>query len=116
MTSLNSINYKPSFYGSASNTGIISQEVGAIGPDYMIGNSSGSVVYNTTDGTVTIPKKTVFRSQPAYDNGTTFSVNYNYTPPEIANKRTDVRDDGKIPIDIWAMLYNNGVIDDEFYL
>ena len=28
-------------------------------------------------------------------------------------KRTSVRDSGEIPIDIWAKMYNNGVIDDE---
>jgi hypothetical protein len=115
MATLNSINYKPSFYGSASNTGIIAADM-LCGPDSMISTAAGSVVYNTSNSTVTIPKKTVFSSQPAYSNGTTYGVNYNYTPPETANKRTDVRDDGKIPIDIWAMLYNNGVIDDEFYL
>lgn len=28
-------------------------------------------------------------------------------------KRTSVRDNGELPIDIWAKMYNNGVIDDE---
>lgn len=28
-------------------------------------------------------------------------------------KRTSVRDSGELPIDIWAKMYNNGVIDDE---
>ena len=27
-------------------------------------------------------------------------------------RRIDVRDNGKIPVDIWAKMYNNGVIDD----
>jgi hypothetical protein len=30
-----------------------------------------------------------------------------------SKKRTDVRDNGNIPIDIWAKLYNNGVIEDD---
>ena len=30
-------------------------------------------------------------------------------------KRTSVRDSGEIPIDIWAKMYNNGVIDDEWF-
>lgn len=28
-------------------------------------------------------------------------------------KRTSVRDSGELPIDIWARMYNNGVIDDD---
>lgn len=32
--------------------------------------------------------------------------------PEEKEKRTDVRDNGSIPVDIWAKMYNNGVIDD----
>jgi len=28
-------------------------------------------------------------------------------------KRTSVRDSGELPIDIWAKMYNNGVIDDD---
>jgi hypothetical protein len=27
-------------------------------------------------------------------------------------KRTSVRDSGELPIDIWAKMYNNGIIDD----
>ena len=30
-------------------------------------------------------------------------------------KRTSVRDSGELPIDIWAKMYNNGVIDDEWF-
>ena len=39
-------------------------------------------------------------------------TNYNYQSADWQNKRMDVRDNGKIPVDIWAMMYNNGVIDD----
>lgn len=35
-----------------------------------------------------------------------------YTTPDYKTKRLDVRNNGNIPIDIWATLYNNGVIDD----
>ena len=35
-----------------------------------------------------------------------------YTTPDYKTRRLDVRDNGNIPIDIWATLYNNGVIDD----
>jgi hypothetical protein len=31
---------------------------------------------------------------------------------EYNQKRMDVRDNGKIPVDIWARMYNNGNIDD----
>ena len=31
----------------------------------------------------------------------------------VDEKRTSVRDGGELPIDIWAKMYNNGVIDDE---
>jgi len=34
------------------------------------------------------------------------------TSEEYSSRRLDVRDNGKIPIDIWAKLFNNGVIDD----
>jgi hypothetical protein len=35
-----------------------------------------------------------------------------YTTPDYKTRRLDVRNNGNIPIDIWATLYNNGVIDD----
>ena len=31
---------------------------------------------------------------------------------EYNQKRMDVRDNGKIPVDIWAKMFNNGNIDD----
>jgi hypothetical protein len=31
----------------------------------------------------------------------------------IDTKRKKLRDEGELPIDIWAKMYNNGVIDDE---
>lgn len=46
--------------------------------------------------------------------GTTdYSIDWNNVQITTNKKRTDVRDNGKIPIDIWAKLYNNGVIEDD---
>jgi hypothetical protein len=30
----------------------------------------------------------------------------------LKSNRSDIKDEGKIPIDIWARMYNNGKIDD----
>lgn len=35
-----------------------------------------------------------------------------YTTDVYNKKRIDLKKGGKIPVDIWAQLYNNGVIDD----
>lgn len=35
-----------------------------------------------------------------------------YTTDVYNKKRVDVKTGGKIPVDIWAVMYNNGVIDD----
>lgn len=32
---------------------------------------------------------------------------------DLDNRRKNLRDEGELPIDIWAKMYNNGVIDDE---
>jgi len=45
--------------------------------------------------------------------GTTdYSIDWKNIEINTSKKRTDVRNNGKIPIDIWAKLYNNGVIED----
>lgn len=48
--------------------------------------------------------------------GTDYSIDWNnvqISPASRGKKRTDTRDEGKIPVDIWAKLYNNGVIEDD---
>jgi len=32
---------------------------------------------------------------------------------DFDSRRKNLRDEGELPIDIWAKMYNNGVIDDE---
>ena len=46
--------------------------------------------------------------------GTTdYSIDWNNVQITTSKKRTDTRVNGKIPIDIWAKLCNNGVIEDD---
>ena len=56
-------------------------------------------------GTVTIDT-----SSPTY-NGSTITLDD--IDIDIDTKRKNLRDEGELPIDIWAKMYNNGVIDDE---
>ena len=58
-----------------------------------------------SSGTVTIGT-----SSPTY-NGATITLDD--IDVCIDTKRKNLRDEGELPIDIWAKLYNNGVIDDE---
>ena len=57
-----------------------------------------------SSGTVTIDT-----SSPTY-NGATITLD-DFNMPDI--KRKNLRDEGELPIDIWAKMYNNGVIDDD---
>jgi len=56
-------------------------------------------------GTVTIDT-----SSPTY-NGSTITLDD--IDIYMDTKRKNLRDEGELPIDIWAKMYNNGVIDDE---
>ena len=58
-----------------------------------------------SSGTVTIDT-----SSPTY-NGSTITLDD--IDVCIDTKRKNLRDEGELPIDIWAKLYNNGVIDDD---
>jgi len=96
------IDYKPAFFGSGTyNTGIIATDtdidLSSITSDINVSSSVIHGPYTINTGSIGIM------------GGTT---NYNYQTPDWQNKRMDVRDNGQIPVDIWAMMYNNGVIDD----
>jgi hypothetical protein len=99
------IDYDSSSYygrGVAQNTGIIATDTGiSVSAGNM--NISSSAI-NGPNGPYVINTGAVGAA-----SGTT---NYTYHTPDWQNKRMDVRDNGKIPVDIWAMMYNNGVIDD----
>jgi hypothetical protein len=99
------IDYDSSSYygrGVAQNTGIIATDTGiSVSAGNM--NISSSAI-NGPNGPYVINTGAVGAA-----GGTT---NYTYHTPDWQNKRMDVRDNGKIPVDIWAMMYNNGVIDD----
>jgi hypothetical protein len=91
--------HKPAFFGSiATDTGI-SAPAG-----YSSNTTANTISSFTLNGPYVINTGAVGAS-----GGTT---NYNYQTSDWQNKRMDVRDNGKIPVDIWAMMYNNGVIDD----
>ena len=102
--------HKPAFFNSIAdysmNTGIIATDTGvnvsAYTSDTMVGNTSIS------SSAITGPY-VISPNGGGILGGTT---NYIYQTSDWQNKRIDVRDNGKIPVDIWAMMYNNGVIDD----
>lgn len=93
--------HKPAFYGRgvAQNTGIIATDTGIDLSAY----TSNTTVSSAISGTYVINTGSI---------GVSGTTNYNYQTPDWQNKRMDVRDNGKIPVDIWARMYNNGVIDD----
>jgi hypothetical protein len=45
-------------------------------------------------------------------SGGSYDISIDTQDWNYGTKRLDVRDNGKIPVDIWAKMYNNGVIDD----
>ena len=58
--------------------------------------------------TITIDTSTI--SSPTYTGST---ITLDDIDVYIDTKRKKLRDEGDLPIDIWAKLYNNGVIDDD---
>lgn len=58
--------------------------------------------------TMTIDTSTI--SSPTYTGST---ITLDDIDVYIDTKRKKLRDEGELPIDIWAKMYNNGVIDDE---
>jgi len=96
----------PAFYGRgvAQNTGIIATDTGIDVSAYTPNTTSNSISSFTLNGPYVINTGAIGAT-----GGTT---NYVYQNSDWQNKRMDVRDNGKIPVDIWAMMYNNGVIDD----
>lgn len=92
--------HKTAFFNSIAD---YSMNTGIIATDTMVGNTS--IASSAINGPYVISP-----NGGGILGGTT---NYNYIhTPDWQNKRMDVRDNGKIPVDIWAMMYNNGVIDD----
>jgi len=70
-------------------------------------------VTTTSDTTFDIGSLTVDTVDIGSIAGTTdYSIDWKNIEINTSKKRTDVRNNGKIPIDIWAKLYNNGVIED----
>jgi hypothetical protein len=91
--------HKPAFFGS------IATDTGIVAPTGYSSNTTANTISSfTLNGPYVINTGAVGAA-----GGTT---NYTYHTPDWQNKRMDVRDNGKIPVDIWAMMYNNGVIDD----
>ena len=91
--------HKPAFFGS------IATDTGIVAPTGYSSNTTANTISSfTLNGPYVINTGAVGAS-----GGTT---NYIYQTSDWQNKRMDVRDNGKIPVDIWAMMYNNGVIDD----
>ncbi len=91
-------NYDSSYYygrGLIKNTGTISVDTDSSSLNTISSSAVGSSIIN---GPYVVTASGI--------------TNYNYQPADWKSKRTDVRDNGKIPVDIWAMMYNNGVIDD----
>ena len=99
--------HKTAFFNSIAdysmNTGIIATDTGISAP---AGYSSNTTVSSIS---TSVPSGPYVITSGTLSGGIT---NYNYQTPDWQNKRIDVRDNGKIPVDIWAMMYNNGVIDD----
>ena len=63
-----------------------------------------------TDSSGCTPTVTIDTSSPTYTGST---ITLDDIDVYIDTKRKNLRDEGELPIDIWAKLYNNGVIDDE---
>jgi hypothetical protein len=98
--------HQPSFFGRGvlQNTGIIATDTDIDVSAYTSNTTANSISSFTLNGPYVINTGAIGAT-----GGTT---NYNYQTSDWQNKRMDVRDNGKIPVDIWAMMYNNGVIDD----
>lgn len=76
------------------------------------------LVHSTTTSTVTVSEPTVDISGivDMSSNIDWADISITTTPDVHKIVRYDIRDGGKIPLDIWAKLYNNGIIDDDEYL
>jgi len=66
--------------------------------------SDNTVTYVDTSGSTL----TIDTTSPTYSG----SLVSDYSLDITDEKRTSVRDSGELPIDIWAKMYNNGIIDD----
>ena len=66
--------------------------------------SDNTVTYVDTSGSTL----TIDTTSPTYSGSLTSDYSLDITD----EKRTSVRDSGELPIDIWAKMYNNGIIDD----
>ena len=103
--------HKTAFFNSIAdysmNTGIIATDTGVDVSAY----TSDTMVGNTIIASSAINGPYVISPIGGGILGGTTNYNYIHTP-DWQNKRMDVRDNGKIPVDIWAIMYNNGVIDD----
>lgn len=97
--------HKPAFYGS------IATDTGISAPAGYSSNTTANTISSLTpiSSSAINGPYVISPSGGGILGGTT---NYNYQTPDWQNKRMDVRDNGKIPVDIWALMYNNGVIDD----
>lgn len=102
--------YTPSFFGSAdyiTNTGTNAADTGI---DLTVALASSLNSSNMTPSPFSGPY--VINTGSFGVTSVSGTTNYDYRNSDWQNKRMDVRDNGKIPVDIWAMMYNNGVIDD----
>lgn len=96
--------HQPSFLGR----GVV-QNTGSIATDTGIDAAAARA---TLTGNMSISSSAISGTYVIGSVGVSGTTNYNYHTPDWKDKRMDVRDNGKIPVDIWAIMYNNGVIDD----
>ncbi len=82
--------------------------------DYFSGVTPTVTIDSTSDYSIAVSNDvtdtlTINTSSPTYTGSTITLEDFNM--PDI--KRKNLRDEGELPIDIWAKMYNNGVIDDD---
>jgi len=78
--------------------------------DITLSGDTDTVTYDSSICTPTITIDTSTISSPTYTGST---ITLDDIDVYIDTKRKNLRDEGDLPIDIWAKLYNNGVIDDD---
>ena len=78
--------------------------------DITLSDDTDTVTYDSSICTPTITIDTSTISSPTYTGST---ITLDDLDVYIDAKRKNLRDEGELPIDIWAKLYNNGVIDDD---
>ena len=78
--------------------------------DITLSDDTDTVTYDSSICTPTITIDTSTISSPTYTGST---ITLDDIDVYIDTKRKNLRDEGDLPIDIWAKLYNNGVIDDD---